>query len=210
MLPHFALYLVKISSLKILDSFIMRLVRDYPDLEPKITHKKHGLKDWAYLVSNSFIEYAFATYVILREPAVKNDGFLLIQMLQLLLVNDLFYYSLHRAMHKIKFLHRIHAHHHRDICPHKGYIDAGNEHPAEQLMGLSCCMLSIFVTNPARVVLLAFLVLYASVSILNHTNKDITVLCYSVKHHREHHMRSNVHFAQYLGIIDLLFSTSTF
>ena len=52
-------------------------------------------------------------------------------------IDDAFYAPLHLLMHRPWFYPYVHKHHHRQQLPERGYADAGNEHPIEQVLGLS-------------------------------------------------------------------------
>ena len=50
----------------------------------------------------------------------------------LLVVDDMLYAPLHRAMHLQAVYRWVHKHHHRNTFPARGYIDAANEHPVRR------------------------------------------------------------------------------
>ena len=56
----------------------------------------------------------------------------------LFIVYDFFYTLLHGFLHIRAVYPLIHKHHHRQHFPTRGYLDAGNEHPIEHVVGVTC------------------------------------------------------------------------
>jgi len=97
--------------------------------------------------------------------------------------------------------------------PVRGYFDAANEHPLEQLIGLSIVLstfhiLALFSPFGVHAVgVTIFFVLYAVTAFLNHTEYDVQFgimgLGYRVQAHEMHHRFPNCKF-QLLRVTDLI------
>ena len=56
---------------------------------------------------------------------------------------DLLYAPLHHILHLPRMYPLIHKHHHRQHYPVRGYLDAGNEHPIEHMIGVICTWFAV-------------------------------------------------------------------
>lgn len=56
---------------------------------------------------------------------------------------DMLYAPLHHMMHLPSLYPLIHKHHHRQHYPTRGYLDAGNEHPIEHMVGVACTWFAV-------------------------------------------------------------------
>jgi sterol desaturase/sphingolipid hydroxylase (fatty acid hydroxylase superfamily) len=56
---------------------------------------------------------------------------------------DLLYAPLHHFLHLPSMYPLIHKHHHRQHFPVRGYLDAGNEHPIEHMIGVMCTWFAV-------------------------------------------------------------------
>eukprot|EP00571_Detonula_confervacea_P012918 CAMPEP_0172305562 /NCGR_PEP_ID=MMETSP1058-20130122/6819_1 /TAXON_ID=83371 /ORGANISM="Detonula confervacea, Strain CCMP 353" /LENGTH=326 /DNA_ID=CAMNT_0013017191 /DNA_START=70 /DNA_END=1050 /DNA_ORIENTATION=- len=56
---------------------------------------------------------------------------------------DMLYAPLHHLMHLPTLYPLIHKHHHRQHYPTRGYLDAGNEHPIEHMVGVLCTWFAV-------------------------------------------------------------------
>jgi sterol desaturase/sphingolipid hydroxylase (fatty acid hydroxylase superfamily) len=56
---------------------------------------------------------------------------------------DLLYAPLHHILHLPRIYPLIHKHHHRQHYPVRGYLDAGNEHPIEHMIGVVCTWFAV-------------------------------------------------------------------
>jgi sterol desaturase/sphingolipid hydroxylase (fatty acid hydroxylase superfamily) len=109
----------------------------------------------------------------------------------------------------------IHKHHHRQSLPKRGYWDAGNEHPIEQIIGTSLFYFTIHIVSyfiPLHIGLIAtHFVLYAALAFLNHTPYDISFnwlgFKYQVRDHSMHHRHPKCNMAQYFMWWDMLAGT---
>ena len=109
----------------------------------------------SYLFINSFNEYAF---VLRLTHYLGNGGYrgtIQWELKQLTLGNtivaigimfvsmDLLYSPLHHLLHFPSLFPLIHKHHHRQHFPVRGYLDAGNEHPIEHMIGVVCTWFAV-------------------------------------------------------------------
>jgi len=56
---------------------------------------------------------------------------------------DMLYAPLHHLLHLPMLYPLIHKHHHRQHFPTRGYLDAGNEHPIEHMIGVMCTWFAV-------------------------------------------------------------------
>jgi len=126
------------------------------------------------------------------------------------------YYWAHRAMHIRQFYALVHKHHHRQIMPERGYSDAANESPIEQIIGLAIVWLSLsFVSKTVGIHLITgcvFFPIFGIGAILNHTPYDINLspifcLGYSIRSHETHHRIAIGNYGQHTMFWDKVFGT---
>jgi sterol desaturase/sphingolipid hydroxylase (fatty acid hydroxylase superfamily) len=130
---------------------------------------------------------------------------------------DLAYAPAHRFLHWRVVYPYIHKHHHRQIFPTRGYLDAGNEHPIESAIGIFCTWVAVQVavktTGAHAATIFLFFNVHAALAMLNHSPFDVewTILGlnYSVKAHEMHHRKFTTNYAQYWMGIDRLMGTYT-
>ena len=206
----------------------MRRVLRPPTLEYRVQNPKAvGLEaleviDYSFLFINSFIEYTFAPQVArfvvttgvwsLGELGLWNTAPALFLVFA---IDDAFYAPTHKLMHNYRLYPYIHKHHHRQWLPARGYTDAGNEHPLEQVLGLSCLWATLQIvarlTGLHAATIVVHFTLYAALAMLNHTGCDVRVKLpgfeYTVGAHEMHHRQPNCNMAQYFMFWDKLMGT---
>ena len=209
------------------ESLVRRVLRP-PTLEYRVQNPKAvGLEaleviDYSFLFINSFIEYAFALQVArfvvttgawsASELGLWNTAPALFLVFA---IDDAFYAPTHKLMHNYRLYPYIHKHHHRQWLPARGYTDAGNEHPLEQVLGLSCLWATLQIvarlTGLHAATIVVHFTLYAALAMLNHTGCDVRVKLpgfeYTVGAHEMHHRQPNCNMAQYFMFWDKLYGT---
>ena len=234
--PLAALFALKCALLALLDALVAWLVNGVGRARPLPFRTAHpnvkGLAalewiDYAYLALNSWVEYVFAMHVCwfvagarpapgtawrAADAGLLNTG---PALWLLFAVDDALYAPCHRLMHWKPFYFYVHKHHHRQTLPRRGYLDAGNEHPVEQLIGLGALWATLHVV--ARTVglhagaIFVHFVCYAALAVLNHTDRDVRFKLlgfdYSVGAHEMHHRHPNCNMAQYFMVWDRLMGT---
>eukprot|EP00656_Telonema_subtile_P007657 TRINITY_DN13598_c0_g1_i3.p1 TRINITY_DN13598_c0_g1~~TRINITY_DN13598_c0_g1_i3.p1 ORF type:complete len:312 (-),score=81.26 TRINITY_DN13598_c0_g1_i3:329-1264(-) len=189
---------------------------------------KRGLQalamiDYCFLGINAVIEYVFTYHLgafAWSSPSVAWgwDGLTVLNVLPALVlifvVDDLVYAPMHRFMHWRPVYWMVHKHHHKQPFPVRGYFDAANESPMEQVIGLSCVWITLHVvpmlTGLHVAALGMFFVLYAATAMLNHTAYDINLWLgfkYSSGAHEMHHRLPSCNFGQNFMIWDVLMGT---
>jgi len=141
----------------------------------------------------------------------------LVASIFLILFDDAVYAPAHRLMHWKPLYPLIHKHHHRQKFPERGYVDAGNEHPLEQVIGLSIIYYSIVLTAHLFGMHIGALVLtfifYAFVNVVNHTSYDIKMhylgvgFEFAVGAHEMHHRFFDCNYAKSCMWFDILMGT---
>jgi sterol desaturase/sphingolipid hydroxylase (fatty acid hydroxylase superfamily) len=163
-----------------------------------------------------FAQFAFAQAGVVRAAEGASLGNTVGAAYAIFLLDDLFYYWCHRIMHLPSLYPWVHKHHHRQALPSRGYWDAANEHPLEQVAGISCVILALRLVLqfwPLGVHVFgvsAFVVLYALCATLNHVEFDVRLpllLGYSVRAHEMHHRIPQCNYAQNTMLWDGLFGT---
>lgn len=114
---------------------------------------------FVYLFLNSFNEYAFVmrlTHYLWQGGHQQLLPWKLSQMtlgntiiaLGIMFVSmDFLYAPLHHMLHLPKLYPLIHKHHHRQHFPTRGYLDAGNEHPIEHMIGVMCTWFAVLTSE---------------------------------------------------------------
>lgn len=131
---------------------------------------------------------------------------------------DLFYATLHRALHHRAIYAYVHKHHHRQIVPTRGNPDAINVHPLEFLLGEYIHILAVYLTTLVvechALTCLSFLVLGGTLATLNHTRLDVRLKLpgvgwwlFDVRAHDTHHCAPMSNFGQYTMLWDVLMGT---
>lgn len=112
-------------------------------------------KSVAYLAINSLNEYAFVMRLtrylwsggyqelLPWRPDGLNPGNTLLALGVMFVSMDLLYAPLHHVLHLPAFYPLVHKHHHRQHFPARGYLDAGNEHPIEHMIGVMCTWFAV-------------------------------------------------------------------
>jgi len=183
--------------------------------------------DFTFLALNSVIEFTYVTnlaYFALYSSRVdvpwNSLSFLnsVCAFYLMFVVNDLFYALGHRFMHWTAFYPYVHKHHHRQILPKRGYADAGNEHPIEQVIGLACNWLAVNlvvrITGAHASAIIVYMAVFGVLALLNHTEFELNFnilgmpgFRYSVGAHEMHHRNPKCNMAQSFMWWDRLMGT---
>lgn len=213
------------------DHLVDGIVRasNWPKLPTRTTGKPVyyvGLRpiDMCYLGVNAVNEFVFVnnlTHYIWHSPAVpKLLGEIsilntLVSLYLMFVVLDMFYAPAHRFLHWAPVYPYIHKHHHRQVFPVRGYLDAGNEHPIEHMIGTTCTWIAVFAAvhsvGAHAATIFVFFNIHAALAMLNHSPYDVdfTILGfrYSVKAHEMHHRCFTTNYAQYCMLWDSVMGT---
>lgn len=192
--------------------------------------------DYFYVFINSFIEMVFIFNLFFFGAnsadvvysfdfggwdVASRSGYTiwntLVASVFLILLDDAIYAPAHRFLHWKPIYPLVHKHHHRQKFPERGYLDAGNEHPVEQLIGLSIVYGSILITARLLGFHIASLVLtfvfYAFVNVVNHTSYDIKMKYlgvgfeFTVGAHEMHHRFFDCNYGKSCMWFDMLMGT---
>lgn len=130
-------------------------------------------------------------------------------------IYDLFYTIFHWSLHFPKIYPLIHKHHHRQIAPFRGNVDAINVHPIEYVLGEYNHLFAVFIftrllgptTHNVHVItFLLYIFIAGSLSSLNHTRIDLRVpYVYNVWAHDVHHRQPRSNYGQYTMFWDSIF-----
>lgn len=180
--------------------------------------------DVAYLAVNATNEWVFVQnlcHYLWHSEAVPKQladlGVLntVVALFLMFVVLDLCYAPAHRFLHWRAVYPYIHKHHHRQVFPVRGYLDAGNEHPVEHVVGTGCTWAAVLAathtTGAHAATIFLFFNVHAALAMLNHSPYDVELsylgLKYSVKAHEMHHRKFTTNYAQYWMGVDKLMGT---
>lgn len=185
-------------------------------------------KSLVFLSINAVHEWVFVQrfcYYIWHSPNVslewKDIGFLntVGALWVMFVVLDICYAPCHHVLHLPAMYPLIHKHHHRQHFPTRGYLDAGNEHPIEHVLGVMCTWGASLAavhgpTGVHGVTLFLFFNIHAALAMLNHSPYDVSfdlipggILQYQVAYHEMHHRKFTVNYAQYCMWYDFAMKT---
>ncbi|KAL7440827.1 hypothetical protein ACHAXH_008973 [Discostella pseudostelligera] len=122
---------------------------------PPVRFVKLDTRSYIYLFLNAFNEYSFVMRLTHYLWQGGHQQLLSWQISQFTLGNtlvafgimfismDMLYAPLHHLLHLPTLYPLIHKHHHRQHFPTRGYLDAGNEHPIEHMIGVMCTWFAV-------------------------------------------------------------------
>ncbi|CAJ1359774.1 unnamed protein product [Effrenium voratum] len=153
------------------------------------------------------VEYQSRNFNIFNGPLAFIAAFVL---------NDVIYYPFHLVAHRRIFYPYCHKQHHRQFVPFRGYADAANQHPLEQMYGFCIWIGSLWIISKlmglhAATAWLGTLA-WAILNICNHLPYDTALhlpLPYPAlpKDHNTHHRFPNTNFATLSTMTDRMFGT---
>ncbi|KAL3827572.1 hypothetical protein ACHAXA_002069 [Cyclostephanos tholiformis] len=126
---------------------------------PPVRFVKLDYRSLVYLGLNSINEYAFVMRLTRYLWLGGRAGCMPWKLSELMPWNtivalgimfvsmDALYAPLHHIMHLPTLYPLIHKHHHRQHYPTRGYLDAGNEHPIEHMIGVVCTWFAVCVSE---------------------------------------------------------------
>jgi len=185
------------------------------------------VKSFFFLSINSVHEWIFVQrlcHYIWYSPDVSKDfsevGAVntIVSLYVMFVVLDVIYAPCHHILHMPKLYPLIHKHHHRQHFPTRGYLDAGNEHPVEHVIGVSCTwaavITAVHTTGAHATTIFIFFNIHAALAMLNHSpynvEWNVLGLKYSVGNHEMHHRMFTVNYAQYCMWYDYVAGTFTY
>lgn len=186
--------------------------------------EKFDTIDYCYLGFNTLVEFVGMNHVIaflIQGPVVARlQQFSLtngpIAFMLTMILNDVIYYPVHCVAHKRAFYPFCHKQHHRQFVPFRGYQDAANQHPFEQIYGFSIFLASCHVSARltgfhAGAAWVAFFA-WAILNIANHLPFDSGVhlpLPYPAypHDHQMHHRFPQCNYSTLTSMCDRMFGT---
>eukprot|EP00591_Stephanopyxis_turris_P006377 CAMPEP_0195529876 /NCGR_PEP_ID=MMETSP0794_2-20130614/32519_1 /TAXON_ID=515487 /ORGANISM="Stephanopyxis turris, Strain CCMP 815" /LENGTH=307 /DNA_ID=CAMNT_0040661251 /DNA_START=64 /DNA_END=987 /DNA_ORIENTATION=+ len=181
-------------------------------------------KSIVFLFINSIHEWIFVQrlcHYLWHSPNVSKEASdigcinTVVALYVMFVILDVCYAPLHHILHMPAIYPLIHKHHHRQHYPTRGYLDAGNEHPIEHIIGVcavwGAVMGALYVTGAHAVTIFVFFNVHAALAMLNHSPYDVrwnvVGLNYSVANHEMHHRKFTVNYAQYCMWYDIWMRT---
>lgn len=182
------------------------------------------LHDLSYLALNTLVEFLgmnhIAAFLISDHVVYELKDFSVFNgpaaFAVLFLINDIVYYPFHLVAHRRVLYPYCHKQHHRQFVPFRGYADAANQHPLEQVYGFSIFIASAWLTSKllglhAATAWLSMLV-WAILNICNHlafdTRLHLPVLYPALpRDHNTHHRFPNTNYSTLTSLMDRIFGT---
>eukprot|EP01062_Namystynia_karyoxenos_P016260 TRINITY_DN15930_c0_g1_i1.p1 TRINITY_DN15930_c0_g1~~TRINITY_DN15930_c0_g1_i1.p1 ORF type:complete len:315 (+),score=86.70 TRINITY_DN15930_c0_g1_i1:102-1046(+) len=170
--------------------------------------------DCFILAVNSLVEFIMLAHLaawlwqsehVSRLPGEANPLNVAVATWVTLVVNDAIYAPTHWLMHHHLLYPYIHKHHHRVVYPRRFYIDAANEHPLEQIIGLSIMRASLWLASRSVGLhvggVVGFFAVYSALQIANHGPNDLRFSLLGIQYrsgdHEMHHRVPSCNMAQY-------------
>mmetsp|Transcript_9083 Transcript_9083/g.19482 ORF Transcript_9083/g.19482 Transcript_9083/m.19482 type:complete len:289 (+) Transcript_9083:286-1152(+) len=202
---HLVIFLVDCSNAKLLPTRTTGKPVRYVDLDRTsyVFLTINSLNEWVFVQRLChFLWHADTIPKSLDEVGVANT---LAALYVMFVVLDVCYAPCHHILHMPSIYPLIHKHHHRQHYPTRGYLDAGNEHPIEHMIGTLCTWAAVLVaaytTGAHALTIFLFFNVHAALAMLNHSPYDVEFgalgIRYSVANHEMHHRKFIVNYAQY-------------
>jgi sterol desaturase/sphingolipid hydroxylase (fatty acid hydroxylase superfamily) len=144
------MYLISIPAKEVLTvilNFLGNFICNFKRMDGETTNKLEVLEtiDICYLVFNTMTEFLGMNHIAafllnssterrLATLGAFNGPFAFIMVMVL---NDIIYYPCHCIAHKRLFYPYVHKQHHLQFVPFRGYYDAANQNPIEQVYGFA-------------------------------------------------------------------------
>lgn len=209
---HLVIACVKLSNAKLLPTRTTGKPVRYVPLDARSVAflSLNSLLEWIFVQRLChYLYYSPSVSQALEEIGLLNTAAALYVMFVVL---DFCYAPCHHLLHVPALYPLVHKHHHRQHYPVRGYLDAGNEHPIEHLIGTTCTwaavLAAVHVTGAHAVTIFAFFNIHAALAMLNHSPYDVQFnvlgIRYTVANHEMHHRKFTVNYAQYTMWYDQL------
>jgi sterol desaturase/sphingolipid hydroxylase (fatty acid hydroxylase superfamily) len=212
---HLVIFLLNSSGAKLLPTRTTGKPVRYVTLDTisKVYLTINAFNEWLFV--QRFCHFLWYSDVVDREWSKLRLINTLGCIYVMFVVMDFIYAPIHHILHMPWCYPLIHKHHHRQHFPTRGYLDAGNEHPIEHMVGVLCtwgAALAAAHTTGAHVLALFFFFnIHAALAMLNHSPFDVSWnilgLKYSVGTHEMHHRKFTVNYAQYTMWYDHIMKT---
>lgn len=214
LLAHACAFCVHRTALCAFDKSLRRLATLWPPLPP--SHMSTWtVKSGAFLIVNSLIEHCFlvALYANTHVSPMWSGWKTFLRFYALFWCDDLFYTLLHAWFHLGPTYRMIHCHHHQEKYPRRGYQDAGNENPIEQILALTMHMAAVetvrYFLGIDQCAVFAHLSVKAMGSCVNHIDRAVVIhlgmgIKLDASYHRSHHQTGTKNFAQFIPALDFL------
>jgi sterol desaturase/sphingolipid hydroxylase (fatty acid hydroxylase superfamily) len=206
------LYSMVVLKTRVLIPFAIQSDKSY---QKKVFSKRIGLFLLNFFILLTLSSTSVYFFFDLFDPEIPAWWIILVQVFIAFVVDDIWFYFIHRLMHENKFLLKnIHAIHHRSTKPFPlEYLYA---HPLEWMMGLAGSILAfavIFVFMPVSIYSFwIFGVLRNLHEIQIHSDIEIPFLCKlpfvsKTRNHDDHHSKLTGNYASTFTWMDRIFNT---
>jgi sterol desaturase/sphingolipid hydroxylase (fatty acid hydroxylase superfamily) len=190
------------------------------------TLRRGWLNDVFYLIFNGFVVrigltalvgavmYAYREVVPVESTAWVGALPIWVQVIAVIVIADIGYYTAHRLSHAIPFLWKFHAVHHS--IEEMDWLASHRVHPVDQILSTAISLLPVFFLDFSFAAVAIYQLVYYVQALLVHSNVKINFgplkwLIASPEYHHWHHADQREaydrNFAAQLSIIDVIAGT---
>lgn len=203
----------------ILHRVVPTIFDSWAKLPVKGKHLDHlDMKDYAFIAFNRLTGVTFVYNCLqfmstskscmwgVDQLTIWNTVFALAAMF---VFYDFFYCLWHRLLHVRALYGYVHKHHHRQVVPTRGVLDAMNVHPVEFIVGEYLHLLAMMAVPAHAFTCFTFIILLGVLTSLNHTRCDVNIPfgIFSVSWHDIHHRLPQSNYGQYTMFWDRLWGS---
>jgi sterol desaturase/sphingolipid hydroxylase (fatty acid hydroxylase superfamily) len=209
---------------------VVMLIESIAPLRPE---PKAPLMRWIHNLSLTAVDYAvmfgvapLVSMLIARTVGFGDSGLLhrfgsgfLGSFILITLCLEFVYYWMHRTLHAVPMLWRVHAVHHSDV--EMDATTANRHHPLELVISTIVVVPVLMALGPDPLVLLSYNVLHSVVGVLSHGNftlgrpvdRMLRPFIVTPDFHRQHHSAdrryTDSNYSNVLPLFDYIFRTAT-
>mmetsp|Transcript_10722 Transcript_10722/g.17553 ORF Transcript_10722/g.17553 Transcript_10722/m.17553 type:complete len:260 (+) Transcript_10722:172-951(+) len=217
---QFVVYWAVIMGAQELFSALVSLIAHYSTKRIPVGGKhldKLGFTDWAFVYFNRFsvpVLIYYLSHLCIHSKHVEwNPHKLTVwntvgSLLMFFFIYDMVYVQFHKFLHIRGIYKWVHKHHHKQMAPSRGNVDASNTHPLEFVPGECIHLLCVYLVPCHVYTVVAFMALGGVMASLNHTRFDLGIpYFYDVKAHDTHHRLPQTNYGQYTMYWDKVFGS---
>mmetsp|Transcript_21732 Transcript_21732/g.55925 ORF Transcript_21732/g.55925 Transcript_21732/m.55925 type:complete len:266 (-) Transcript_21732:589-1386(-) len=204
---------------ELLHRVVPLLFAGFPKLPMKGKHlDEFELKDKLFIHFNRItgvtfvyncLQYMSLSDTVKWRPAEMTLMNTVVALPALFIFYDFFYCLWHRLLHVRAIYPWVHKHHHKQVVPTRGNLDAMNVHPVEFLVGEYLHLAALTVVPAHAITFFLFILSMGVLTALNHTRLDVKIPfgIYESRWHDLHHRVPQSNYGQYTMLWDHLWGS---
>jgi len=188
-----------------------------PEWQGDLNHfiVNHLIVGFVLLITNQFVHKTFGWAISSNIQGYISELPFFLQLFFIILVADLFQYTVHRAYHEVPFLWRFHAVHHS--AKYMDWLAGSRQHTLEIFVTRCMVLTPIFILGFSQQVIGLYVIIVGIQAVFNHANVQINLgwLRYVIvlpQFHHWHHASDKAaidrNYAAHFSFIDYLFGTA--